>query len=236
MPSARAAAFTAAGTDREQLRMSKSIKNICRDALLVCMQVRWIPEQGALANSYIYGSVLVDAGLYPMAIQPYRDEIDTIVLTHCHFDHTGHVKEIAHMCRAKIAIHRDDAGGLIDDAKNLSINFGSRSPGIVPDIVLSDGDTIGGLTVLHTPGHTPGSICLWLEADKVLISGDTVFTDGAFGRYDFPGGSRQALEQSLDRLVPLDVEGLYPGHGEPVDCGGKRHIAAAQRLMKGGYG
>jgi glyoxylase-like metal-dependent hydrolase (beta-lactamase superfamily II) len=116
------------------------------------------------------------------------------------------------------------------------MHFGTRSPDIVPDIVLSDGDIIGGLTVIHTPGHTLGCICLWSEPDKVLISGDTVFTDGAFGRYDFPGGSRQALEKSLDRLLPLDVEGLYPGHGEPVDYGGKRHIAAAQRLMKGGYG
>ncbi|MFA6363114.1 MBL fold metallo-hydrolase [Methanoregula sp.] len=200
------------------------------------MKVRWIPGQGALANSYIFGTVLVDAGVFPMAIQPYKDEIDTIVLTHCHFDHTAHVKEIAHMCKAKIAIHRDDAGGLIDDGKSLSMQFGARSPGIVPDIVLSDGDTIGGLTVIHTPGHTPGCICLFSEPDKVLISGDTVFTDGAFGRFDFPGGSRQTLAKSLERLVPLDVEGLYPGHGEPVDCGGKRHIAAANQLMKGGYG
>ncbi|MGA2698063.1 MAG: MBL fold metallo-hydrolase [Methanoregula sp.] len=200
------------------------------------MKVRWIPEQGALANSYIFGTVLVDAGVFPMAIQPYKDEIDTIVLSHCHFDHTAHVKEIAHMCRAKIAIHRDDAGGLIDDGKSLSMQFGARSPGIVPDIVLSDGDTIGGLTVIHTPGHTPGCICLFSAPDKVLISGDTVFTDGAFGRYDFPGGSRQALAKSLEQLVPLDVEGLYPGHGEPVDSGGKRHIAAANQLMKGGYG
>jgi glyoxylase-like metal-dependent hydrolase (beta-lactamase superfamily II) len=200
------------------------------------MKVRWIPEQGALANSYIFGPVLVDAGLFPMAIEPYKDEIDTIVLTHCHFDHTAHVKEIAHMCKAKIAIHRDDAGGLIDDGKSLSMQFGARSPGIMPDIMLFEGDTIGGLTVIHTPGHTPGCICLFSEPDKVLISGDTVFTDGAFGRFDFPGGSRQTLAKSLERLVPLDVEGLYPGHGEPVDCGGKRHIAAAQQLMKGGYG
>ena len=171
-----------------------------------------------------------------MAVQPFRDEIDTIVLTHCHFDHTAHLKEISHLCRAKIAIHRDDAGGLIDDGKSLSMQFGARSPGVVPDIVLSDGDVIGGLTVIHTPGHTPGSCCFYSAPDKVLISGDTVFTDGAFGRYDFPGGSRQALERSLDRLAPLDVEGLYPGHGEPVDCSGKRHIAAAQQLMKGGYG
>jgi hydroxyacylglutathione hydrolase len=216
--------------------MSISITNICWYALLLCMKVRWIPEQGALANSYIFGTVLVDAGVFPMAIQPYKDEIDTIVLSHCHFDHTAHVKEIAHMCKAKIAIHRDDAGGLIDDGKSLSMQFGARSPGIVPDIVLSEGDTIGGLTVIHTPGHTPGCICLFSEPDKVLISGDTIFTDGAFGRFDFPGGSRQALAKSLERLVPLDVEGLYPGHGEPVDSGGKRHIAAANQLMKGGYG
>jgi glyoxylase-like metal-dependent hydrolase (beta-lactamase superfamily II) len=216
--------------------MSISITNICWYALLLCMKVRWIPGQGALANSYIFGTVLVDAGVFPMAIQPYKDEIDTIVLTHCHFDHTAHVKEIAHMCKAKIAIHRDDVGGLIDDGKSLSMQFGARSPGIVPDIVLSEGDTIGGLTVIHTPGHTPGCICLFSAPDKVLISGDTVFTDGAFGRFDFPGGSRQALAKSLERLVPLDVEGLYPGHGEPVDCGGKRHIAAANQLMKGGYG
>ena len=120
------------------------------------MQVRWIPEQGAFANSYIFGTVLVDAGIFPMAIRQYRDEIDTIVLTHCHFDHIAHVKEIAHMCKAKVAIHRDDAAGLIDDARSLSMHFGARSPGIVPDIVLNDGDTIGGLHRHPYPGPYPG--------------------------------------------------------------------------------
>ena len=235
MPSARATAFASSGTVRAHLRMSKSIRNICRDALLVCMKVRWIPEQAAFANSYIFGKVLVDAGVLPMAIIPYKDTIDTIVLTHCHFDHTAHVKEIAHMCRAKVAIHKDDASGLIEDALSLSMHFGARSPGIVPDIILNDGDIIGGLKVLHTPGHTrEAAACS--EPDKVLISGDTVFADGCFGRYDFPGGSRQALAKSLDRLGALDVEGLYPGHGEPVECGGKRHIAAARELIKSGYG
>ncbi|MEN6442331.1 MAG: MBL fold metallo-hydrolase [Methanoregula sp.] len=200
------------------------------------MKVRWIPEQAAFANSYIFGTVLVDAGVTPMTIIPYKDTIDTIVLTHCHFDHTAHVKEIAHMCRAKVAIHKDDASGLIDDALSLSMHFGARSPGIVPDIILNDGDMIGGLKVLHTPGHTLGSCCLFSEPDKVLISGDTVFADGCFGRYDFPGGSRQALAKSLDQLGALDIEELYPGHGAPVERGGKRHIAAARELMKSGYG
>lgn len=200
------------------------------------MPVQWIPGGDVLANSYIYGSILVDAGVMPMAVAPYKDAIDTIVLTHCHFDHTAHIREIAHMCKAKVAIHRDDANGLVEDTWSLSMHFGARSPGIAPDIVLADGDTIGGLRVLHTPGHTRGSCCLFSEQDKVLISGDTVFADGCFGRYDFPGGSRTALAASLDRLAVLDIEGLYPGHGDPVERGGKRHIAAARELMKSGYG
>jgi glyoxylase-like metal-dependent hydrolase (beta-lactamase superfamily II) len=200
------------------------------------MQVRWIPEQSGFANSYIYGTILVDAGVLPMAIKPFKDQINTIVLTHCHFDHTARVKEIAHMCKAKVAIHKNDARGLLEDTFSLSMHFGARSPGIAPDVVLNEGDFIGDLQVLHTPGHTPGSICLLAERDLVLFSGDTVFSDGCFGRYDFPGGSRTELARSLDRLALLDVEGLYPGHGEPVEQGGSRHIIAARDLIKSGYG
>jgi glyoxylase-like metal-dependent hydrolase (beta-lactamase superfamily II) len=105
-----------------------------------------------------------------------------------------------------------------------------------PDLELKEGDTIGDFCVLNTPGHTLGSICLFCEKEGVLISGDTVFTDGAFGRYDFPGGSRAELTKSLERLVSLNVEGLFPGHGMPVEEGGSRHIAAALRLIRSGYG
>ena len=200
------------------------------------MPVQWIPGGPLFANSYIIGDVLIDAGALPMAIQPFKDTISTIVLTHCHFDHTAHLKEIAHMCRAKIAIHKNDAAGLVDDALSLSMHFGSRSPAVVPEITLKEGDSIGDLHVMHTPGHTPGSICLFFESEHALISGDTVFTDGGFGRYDFSGGSRADLSRSINRLSLLDVEGLYPGHGMPVESGGSRHIAAARNLLQSGYG
>jgi hydroxyacylglutathione hydrolase len=200
------------------------------------MQVRWIPEQSAFANSYIYGKILVDAGLPPMAISPYKEQIDTIILTHCHFDHTARVKEIASLCKAKVAIHKNDARGLVEDTLSLSMHFGARSPGIAPDIILDDGDILGELTVIHTPGHTPGSICLFSDRDHILISGDTVFSDGCFGRFDFPGGSRIELARSINRLSILKIEGLYPGHGEPVKQGGSRHIAAAMDLIKRAYG
>jgi glyoxylase-like metal-dependent hydrolase (beta-lactamase superfamily II) len=200
------------------------------------MQVRWIPGGSIFANSYVIDNILVDTGVMPMAVAPYKESIDTIVLTHCHYDHIAHVKEIAHMCKAKVAIHKADARGLVEDLHSLSMNFGARSPGIAPDITLADGDEVGPFSIIHTPGHTPGCICLYSEADRALISGDTVFADGYFGRYDFPGGSRTELARSLDRLAVLDVEGLFAGHGEPTEEDGSRCIAAAQGLMKSGYG
>jgi hydroxyacylglutathione hydrolase len=183
------------------------------------MPVRWIPGGNIFANSYLSGGILVDAGVFPMAVDRYRDEISYIVLTHCHFDHTAHLREIAEMTGAEICIHHLDAPGLLEDMQSLAIQFGSRSPGLPPDRLLSDGDRIGGLEVLHTPGHTPGSICLYSSGERLLFSGDTA-----------------ALERSLARLGTLPVKGLYPGHGSPVDEGGRRHIAAAAALFRGEYG
>ncbi len=113
--------------------------------------------------------------------------------------------------------------------------IGARSPGIAAQQLLSEGDRIGPLKVIHTPGHTQGSICLYSEEERFLISGDTVFTDGGFGRYDFPGGDRTALARSIGYLASLPVEGLYPGHGTPVHREGRLHISAALQLLKSGY-
>jgi hydroxyacylglutathione hydrolase len=140
------------------------------------MQVEWLYSGDPWANAYVAGNILVDAGVMPMAVAPFKEQIETIVLTHCHFDHIARVKEIAHMCRAKVAIHKVDARGLVDETQSLAMHFGARSPGFVPDITLSEGDTIGDFVVLHTPGHTPGCICLYSGKDRLLFSGDTVFT------------------------------------------------------------
>jgi glyoxylase-like metal-dependent hydrolase (beta-lactamase superfamily II) len=200
------------------------------------MPVTWIPGRGYFGNAYLVGSVLIDAGVLPSAIEPYRADIDTIVLTHCHFDHTAYAREISHLCSAEIAIHPLDAPGLVQEGPSLSLHFGSRPPGIAPDRLISDGGKVGPLTVLHTPGHTPGSICLYLEDEQALISGDTVFAEGGFGRFDFPGGARASLVRSIGRLASLEVEGLYPGHGTPVYHNGKQHIGAALKLLQAGYG
>ena len=120
------------------------------------MPVHWIPGGGIFGNSYLVGDILIDAGIFPAAIEPFRDRVNLIILTHSHFDHIAHVKEIAGMCGAKVVIHEADARGLAEISLNLSSHFGERLPAIVPDEVLRDGDTRGPLTVIHTPGHTPG--------------------------------------------------------------------------------
>lgn len=191
------------------------------------MPVTWIPGTGFWANSYLIGDVLVDCGAMPMQVAPYRDRIREIVLTHCHYDHTAYLTEIRAMTGGRVSIHRLDGPGLSNDLLSSAMLFGARPAPVAVDRFLEEGERVGELAVIHTPGHTPGSICLYEEGEGILISGDTVFTHGSFGRYDLPGGSLQALKASLKKLSGYAVRGVYPGHGEPVREGGGRHIAAA---------
>jgi len=197
------------------------------------MPVTWVPGTGIWANSYLFGGVLVDCGVLPMQVAPYRDRIEEIVLTHCHFDHTAHIAQIRAMTGAKTAIHRLDAPALSDDLLSSAMLFGEKAAPVTMDRLLDDGDRVGDLVVIHTPGHTPGSLCLYHEGEEVLISGDTVFTHGSFGRYDLPGGNLPALKASLKKLSGYAVRGVYPGHGDPVREGGNRHIAAALQVIGG---
>jgi len=196
------------------------------------MTVKLIPGQGMYANAYLAGgTILVDAGVTPMDIEAHKDKITHIILTHCHYDHTAYLPELVRITGAKVCIHNADVKGLNNDSVSLSMLFGSHSTGIVPDIVLNGGEIMEGFEVISTPGHTPGSICLYDKENCDLISGDTVFTDGAFGRYDFPGGDLKSLTASLEHLAGIKVNGLYPGHGIPVRNNGERHIRAANILI-----
>lgn len=200
------------------------------------MMIRVLPGRGNMANGYVADeTILIDAGITPMAIEPYRDTIQYIILTHCHYDHIAYLPAIVKMTGATVCIHETDAAGLRDDGPSLSMHFGAHAPGIIPDMTFKGGEMIEGFEVIHTPGHTPGSICLYDPETGDLISGDTVFADGAFGRFDFPDGSRDALADSLARLSERRVTALYPGHGLPAPDNGDRHIRAASMLIRSGY-
>jgi glyoxylase-like metal-dependent hydrolase (beta-lactamase superfamily II) len=139
-----------------------------------------------------------------------------IINTHGHWDHIGANKPLQQHYGLEIAVHELDAPMLANGRKNAAILFGGDGDGGVVNRLLRDGDIIelGALKieVLHTPGHTPGGICLML--DKLLFSGDTLFKL-SIGRSDFPGGDYEALCRSLQRLTTITENLLVlPGHDQ----------------------
>jgi hydroxyacylglutathione hydrolase len=187
------------------------------------MQVIKLPNSPYDANAYLVdGIILIDVGMdggyIISALEKHIQlaDLETIILTHCHYDHSGGAGDLAAATGAKIAIHKDDDPLLRNAFANVSHLFGEKVLDIVPDILLSGGEFFGELAVIHTPGHTPGSICLYDAASKNLFSGDTVFQEGGFGRTDFYGGSTSQLIESIKKLSLLDVSVMYPGHGDIV--------------------
>lgn len=144
-----------------------------------------------------------------------------VVLTHAHFDHIGAVADLLAATSAPLAAHVDDAGSLASAETTGGAAFGFNHTAPAPSILLTDGASLAvgavTLTVLHTPGHTPGGMCL-LATDGTgaahLFSGDTLFS-GSVGRTDFPGGNSRELSRSIaSQLSPLDgTTVVHPGHG-----------------------
>lgn len=178
-------------------------------------------------NCYILGcevtkeGIVIDPGFDgPDIINIIAEEglkIKYIINTHGHADHIGANEEVKNYTGADILIHRDDADFLTDPAKNLSAYMGQAISGPKADRILEEGEVINfgnklALQVLHTPGHTPGGICL--KGKKFVITGDTLFA-GSVGRTDFPGGSMKELLNSIkSKLLILEDEVIiYPGHG-----------------------
>lgn len=158
------------------------------------------------------------------AVKNLNLTIKYIVNTHAHADHIGANKEIGEKLKAKLAVHADDAAMLTDPQLNLSVAgyMGRLIISQPADILLHEGDTIvfGNceFKVVHTPGHTPGGICL--VGENVVISGDSLFA-GSIGRTDFPTGSMTDLISSLkEKIMTLDPNmQVFPGHGGTTNIG-----------------
>ncbi len=189
------------------------------------------------ANCYIVGSEVGgegmvidpggDAGRIIDRVRELKLDIKLIVLTHGHSDHAAALREVKEATGARFAMYADDVKTLRRRTLNLSLFLGIfyLHPLPSPDRLLKDGDEIdiGGLhfKVVHTPGHTPGSICLLGE--EVVFTGDTLFSLG-IGRFDLPGGSSDQLIDSIkSRLLVLDNRTkVYPGHGPETTIGDER--------------
>lgn len=154
-------------------------------------------------------------------------DVGCVVLTHGHFDHLGAADEIRDLTGAPLLVHEADAAAIVSPEGSGGTLFGFDHRTAAPDRTLADGDRIdfGELTleVVHTPGHTPGSICLLGEGH--LFSGDTLFS-GSVGRTDFPGGDARALRRSIgERLTPLpDETVVHPGHGPDTTIARERRV------------
>ncbi len=148
-----------------------------------------------------------------------------IMNTHGHLDHIGGVAEMVEQAGAPFLLHQNDVyliEGIEDEPLQAFFQVPIPPP---PERFLKDGDIIAvghlKFQVLHTPGHTPGSVCFLVE--NTLFSGDTLFSSSV-GRTDMPGGSHEQLIRSIrEKLLPLhDDISIYPGHGPETTIGRER--------------
>jgi hydroxyacylglutathione hydrolase len=181
-----------------------------------------------LADPATREAIAIDTAIPSLAF--VRDELEArgwtlrlIVSTHGHWDHIGDNAAVAAHTGAGIAVHRLDQGRLEHPNRGIAPFV---IPPSVPAVELAEGDLIRfgelRLRVLHTPGHTEGSVSLLAAGDGLLFSGDTLFAAG-WGRVDLPGGSAEQMATSLARLARLDDRvRVFPGHGPATTIGRER--------------
>ncbi len=155
-----------------------------------------------------------------------------IALTHGHFDHIGAARALVERTGAPLAAHELDGASVTTAEGSGGARFGFTTTAPEPTVLLADGECFSagklGFTVLHTPGHTPGGICLLAEdgtGPAQLFSGDTLFA-GSVGRTDFPGGDARALARSIaEKLATLPADTVvHPGHGADTTIERERRV------------
>ncbi len=201
------------------------------------MQIKSICPYSFGANTYLIFSgssaFVVDPAVSVEAITAIATDLDVhidgIILTHGHFDHTIALDTLRKALNIPAYIHKSDAIMLTDGKKNAYYDFyGKECVHSPAENFLSDGDIIEvgneELKVIHTPGHSCGSICLL--ADTFLVTGDTLFAE-SIGRCDLWGGSQEQMRASLEKLRLLSPKlKIYAGHGAPASLGAALDNAA----------
>lgn len=193
----------------------------------VLKDVSLIVGDGLCSNIYVLGreeATIVDTGvgnsanpIFPqlteLSVMP--ENIKQVIITHAHHDHAMGAFLILEQVNPRVFVHEDDT-------KYIASSLGDALVKVVEGDIIDT--AIGPFMVYLTPGHTNGSMCLYNADKKILISGDTVFPDGYYGRYDGESGSLDAMINSLKKLTELDCEIMLPGHGSPVFQDANSHI------------
>ena len=191
--------------------------------------------------------ILVDAGtglnhhLIDKQLQPLGSsvsQITDIILTHSHIDHIGGVIPIVEEGNPKIHLHKAEAEPINSGnmSQTLAASFGVDLPPIKIEGILEEGSILEfgdiRLEVYHTPGHSLGSVCLMVLDTGILITGDTLFPGGSFGRTDFPTGDEGALVESLRRITEMEFEVGLPGHMHAMKFNAKKSALASYQMAK----
>jgi len=187
-----------------------------------------------LSESNSGKAYLIDPGAESLELisflQKKKFEIQAILITHAHIDHVGGIEAIHAKFPASVFYHAGDQF-LYEDLAMQAKLFGVTPQDlqavqpIVGDASLQNDQEIGNIRVIHTPGHTPGSVCFHANGEApILFTGDTLFA-GSIGRTDLWGGDYdQIIESIKTRLLTLDDSiDVFPGHGEPTSIGDERH-------------
>jgi len=215
------------------------------------MKVHYVAGVGYDSNVYLLEDedpIVVDTGTGMFAdtaleeiarIVPLR-RIGRIVLTHSHMDHMGGAARFQKATGARVYLHEAEAGPFMAGDRELTLQgmFGSRMEKVEVE-PLGTGARLkcgsGELEVLHTPGHSPGSIVLYDRGARTAIVGDTVFCEGGVGRWDLPGGDLAELRRSIERLQGLGLENMYPGHGPYAEGDAQQHLRLSAKYMAEAY-
>lgn len=215
------------------------------------MKVHYIAGVAYDSNVYLLEDedpVLVDTGTGMYAdstleevskVMPLK-RIGRIMLTHSHYDHIGGASAFQKATGARLFLHEAEAEPLMAGDYSLTVSqmFGESVSNLDIEPLksgqkLSLGSTE--LEVLHTPGHSPGSISLIDRKGMNGIVGDTVFCDGGVGRWDLPGGNLAELRSSLKMLRDLGLKNLYPGHGPYAEDDAEAHLGMAAEYITEAY-
>ena len=196
---------------------------------------------GINANSYLLLGdqiTLIDTGMpgnhekifnyLQNMLKSKPEDIKIIVITHHHVDHTGSLYELKKATNANVAAYKDEVGYISGKKPasgpvfmrigNRIMTFFTSYSNVEPDIILKEDDVVAGCSVIHTPGHTPGSISLYNPDNRVIIVGDTLRFNGekVMGPPSMLVEDSEALKRSVEKISKLDCEVMLSGHGKPI--------------------